>query len=552
MEIMTKSEHHSKSRGWHLLASVFMGLVMLIFFPPSHAFSKDLPGPSEHAKKEAVKKATEKVPAGPVRKTTDLQLEGLNISVKATAGEILIRLKENDEAKARIFFVAYEKDCPDKASRPLTFLFNGGPGAASVWLHLGGVGPFRIKMKEDGTLLPPPSQLIENTETWLSFTDLVFVDPVGTGFSRGEPDNAKTAKPFFEFRKDIEAAAEFIRLYLNQSGRWGSPLFLAGESYGSTRVASLALFLHERQGVSLNGLLLISTVLDFATILPFSSNELSYVLCLPSYTASAWHHKRLPKTQQEMDLFTLLNQVEGFCIDEYINLLAKGDDLSAIEKEKLCSRLHAFTGLSKDLILEHRFRIPPAVFTKNLLKSEAKLIGRMDTTVSGPDPYPSQPYSAYDPSLSPLYGHFAGAMNGYVREVLGFETDLQYEFLNPKVNSRWDWAGGLKQKQGFVDVSNDLLEIMSLNKNLKVLILGGFFDLATPYMAVTYTLNHLWLGSLRKNITRKNYKSGHMMYTHGDVLEKLTSDVREFYRGAIESRGEPSPNKPLPVEKVVK
>ena len=532
---MTKSEHHSKSRGWHLLASVCMGLVMLIFFFPSHAFSKDLSGPSEHAKNETVTKAAEKVPTTPISKTTDLQLEGLNISVKATAGEIPIRLKENDEAKARIFFVAYEKDCSDRISRPVTFLFNGGPGASSVWLHLGGVGPFRIKMRENGTLLPPPSQLIENSETWLPFTDLVFVDPVGTGFSRGEPDNAKTAKPFFEFRKDIEAAAEFIRLYLNQSGRWGSPLFLAGESYGSTRVANLALSLNERYGVTLNGLVLISTVLDFATILPFSSSELSYVLCLPSYTASAWYHNRLPSIQQKMDLLTLLNQVEGFCIDEYLNLLARGDNLSEIEKEKLCSRLHEFTGLSKNLILEHRFRIPTPVFTKNLLKSETKLIGRMDTTVSGPDPYPSHPYSAYDPSLSPLYGYFAGAMNGYVREVLGFETDLPYEFLNPKVNSRWDWAGGLKQKQGFVDVSNDLLEIMSLNKNLKVLILGGLYDLATPYMAVTYTLNHLWLGSLRKNITRKNYKSGHMMYTRRAVLEALTRDVREFYCEALKT-----------------
>ena len=538
-------------RGWHLVSSMCMGLVILLFLSASPAFSGDLLEPSDQTPNKEEKKEPEKAPAGPVTKTTDLLLEGLNISVKTTAGEIPIRLKDNPEAKARMFFVAYEKNGSDRKSRPLTFLFNGGPGAASVWLHLGGVGPFRIKMKDDGTLLPPPPQLIENSETWLPFTDLVFVDPVGTGFSRGEPDNAKTAKPFFEFRKDIEAAAEFIRLYLNQSGRWGSPLFLAGESYGSTRAAGLALFLHEHNGIALNGLLLISAVLDFETILPFSTNELSYVFCLPSYTASAWHYNCLPSIQQKMDLFELLNQVESFCLDQYINLLARGDDLSEIEKEKLCSRLQEFTGLSKELILEHRFRILPRVFTKNLLKNEGKLIGRMDTTVSGPDPHPMHPYPGYDPSLHPLYGHFAGAMNGYVREILHFETDLPYEFLNPKVNSRWDWTGGLRRKQGFIDVSKDLLEVMTLNENLRVLILGGLYDLATPYMAMTYTLNHLWLGDLRKNITVKNYKSGHMMYTHRDVLEMITSDTREFYRGAVETRGEP-PSKPLPAEKVVR
>ena len=525
------------------MSSMCMGFVILLFLSACPAFSGDLPAATDKASHQEEKKEPEKVPAGPVRKTTDLHLEGLNISVKATAGEIPITLKGDSDAKARMFFVAYEKDCPDRMFRPLTFFFNGGPGAASVWLHLGGVGPFRIKMKDDGALLPPPSQLIENRDTWLSFTDMVFVDPVGTGFSRGEPDNAKAEKPFFEFRKDIEAAAEFIRLYLVLSGRWGSPLFLAGESYGGTRAAGLALSLHERHGISLNGLLLISAVLDFETLSPFSSSDLAYVLCLPSFTASAWHYKRLPGTQQEMDLGLLLNQVQHFCLNEYINLLAKGDNLSEIEKEKICSRLHQFTGLSKDLIREHRFRISPRFFTKNLLKNEGQLIGRMDTTISGPDPYPAHPYPGYDPSLHPLYGHFAGAMNGYVREVLHFETDLQYEFLNAKVNNQWDWTGGIGGKQGFTDVSDDLLEVMSLNKNMKVLIMGGLYDLATPYMAMTYTLNHLWLRNLKKNITVKTYKSGHMVYTHRDVLEKFTADAGEFYRETLEPRGDlpPSP-----------
>jgi len=476
--------------------------------------------------KEAVKERTSKTSAS-------MLLDGEEISYTATAGEIIIEKEDDADVKGRLFFVAYELNDAEKSSRPVTFAFNGGPGAASIWLHLGGLGPKRVKLKDDGTVLPPPAQYVDNRFTWLKFTDLVFVDPVGTGFSDSIPHDEKHRKEFFGFKQDIEVVADFIRLYLSRQQRWISPIFLVGESYGTTRVSGLTRHLHQRYGIDLNGVILISPVLDYDTILFHPSNDLPYLLFLPTYASIARYHKMLPETLQSKDRSRLLAEVQDFCLNTYASCLANGEDLDAKRKRDLAVKITAYTGLPESLVNLNNSRISWMDFTKNLLKHERKLVGRMDGTVRGLDPEPMNPFPRYDPSLDPLYGPFSSAMNAYVRTDLGFQTDQVYEFLNMKVNRQWDWTSGLTRKQGFIDVSPTLKEAMVVNDDLQVFIASGLYDLATPYFAAQYTISHMWLGSRRSNVTIKRYPAGHMIYTHSESLEKLTQDVRVFYNDIL-------------------
>jgi len=461
-----------------------------------------------------------------------INLNGKKYTYRAIAGEIIIQ-KENTAEKGRLFYVAYHLQDQKASKRPITFAFNGGPGSSSVWLHLGALGPKRVKLADDGRTLPPPVEYADNPYSWLIFTDLVFVDPIGTGFSRSLPSDENAKKQFYGVKQDIESVAEFIRLYLTRNKRWTSPTFLVGESYGTTRVAGLTTHLLQRYGIDLNGIVLISPALDFDTITFHPSNDLPYLLFLPTYTATAWHYKLLPNTLQRKNLGGLLDDVESFCVNKYSVLLAKGEDLSAEERTILLEKLSAYSGLAKDIIQENNFRIDWIDFTKNLLKEEKKLVGRMDSTITGIQVDPSKHYPIYDPSLDTLYGSFASAMNQYVREDLGYESDLVYEFLNSEVNKEWDWSSGLHGGQGFIDVSHNLREALTINDNLQVFIASGYYDLATPYFATQYTLNHLWLGDQRSNITTRNYGSGHMMYTHLEEHNNLFQDVKTFYRDSL-------------------
>lgn len=490
------------------------------------------PGGAAQKAAAAPEKAVAPVDAPEKRVLTShaMRIDGQKYNYTATAGELQIERGEGEAAvSAMMFYVAYTLEADKPAQRPVTFLFNGGPGAASVWLHLGGLGPKRIEFSENGQALPPPVRYRDNPHTWLAFTDLVFVDPVGTGFSRSEASADAVERGFLGVKQDIAAAADFIRLYLTRSQRWLSPKYLVGESYGTTRVAGLAWHLNQRYGINLNGVVLVSPVLDFHTILFHPANDLPYALFLPTYAAAAHYHGRLSPALQKQDITALLPKVEAFCLTEYTAFLILGEAAGALHKKSIAERLQAYTGLPPDLIEKNHYRIDWVDFTMRLLADERRIVGRMDSTITGVNPAPAEVYPKYDPSLDTLYGPFAAAMNAYVRGELGFETDHTYEFLNADINRRWDWVTGLPQHQGFVRVAHDLRDALALNQNLKVLIACGRYDLATPYFSAAYTLDHMWLGSRRADIDIRCYRAGHMLFTHAQALAEFTRDAKRFF-----------------------
>jgi carboxypeptidase C (cathepsin A) len=511
---------------------------MAVFFCEGAASALEADG-NECVKKGAVKNIDEQEKSSST--THRIGINGKELRYTATAGELFIEHEreqdKKEESKGRLFYVAYELDGTEKSDRPVTFVFNGGPGAASVWLHLGGLGPKRITLK-DGRTPPPPVLYEENPHSWIPFTDIVFVDPIGTGFSRSVPDYEKTRKIFYGVQQDIQSVAEFIRLYLTRFNRWMSPKFLAGESYGTTRVAGLTRYLQQRFGIDLNGVILISPVLDYDTILFHPSNDLPYILFLPTYAAIARYHDVLPEKEGSGNLREWLSDAEDFTLKKYITYLAKGENLDDEQEKELKKLLYKYTSISQDLIDKNNFRISWAEYVKNLLGDRGLIVGRMDGTITGTDPDPGNLSVRYDPSLDPLFGPFSSGMNAYVREELKFESDLFYEFLNHDVAEKWDWRSGLTKKQGFLDVSHTLRDAIAVNKNLRVFIASGYYDLATPYFAAQYTVSHMWLGDGRANITMKTYEAGHMIYTHTEELRQLTEDAREFYRESTAIMGD--------------
>jgi carboxypeptidase C (cathepsin A) len=468
-----------------------------------------------------------------------VMIAGQNVKYRASAGYLTLKAEDGKE-KANIFSVAYTRtfDDPkhDPATRPITFVFNGGPGAASVWLHLGTAGPRRVQMgNEAGDPPSPPYRLVDNEYSWLDVTDLVFIDPVGTGYSRA----AKEEKPeqFFGTREDVSWMAEFIRLFMTKNERWLSPKFLAGESYGTTRAAALSDFLAERNGIMLNGIVLVSVVLDFQTIRvdPTSSNDLPYMLFLPSYATIAHHHKKLPQELQQQDVAAVRKEVERFATNEYNAALAKGQSLSDDERKTIAQRLSRYTSLPVDFIDKAGLRIDPELFRRKLLESDRQLVGRFDARVKGFDPSPIALYPRYDPSLPSFFSAYGATMNDYARRVLRFESDLPYEVLTSRVRpwnfGTWNFEGS--GGQGFLNVADDVRLAMIKNPSLRVMFCNGYFDLATPYFASDYTVSRFDLGpDLRKNITQTYYTAGHMMYHELKSLQKFKADFKTFIEGA--------------------
>jgi carboxypeptidase C (cathepsin A) len=432
---------------------------------------------------------------------------------------------EGEKPKAEFFFVAYSKDeVEDPASRPLTFSFNGGPGSSSVWLHLGLLGPRRVVMEYDGNLPKPPYKLTDNEFSLLDQTDLVFIDPVSTGYSR--PVEGQKAKEFHGFKKDIESVGDFIRLYTTRYNRWLSPKFLIGESYGTTRASGLSGYLQERHGLYLNGIMLISTVLNFGTIDFTPGNELPYVLFLPTYAATAWYHHAL---HLRRPLQKLLAEVQDFAIREYAPALLKGDALTRSERQNIVEKLARYTGLSDDYIERSNLRIPDFRFFKELLRSRSRIVGRLDSRFLGIDRDTVNDRTDNDPSFSNIIGPYTAAFYDYVRRELRFEKDIPYEIITGQVGP-WSYA---EHENQFVYVAETLRQAMSINPHLKVFVASGYYDLATPYFATEYTFNHLGLDeSLRGNISMGYYEAGHMMYVHMPALEQLKKDLAEFIQKA--------------------
>lgn len=466
-------------------------------------------------------------------------VNGQTLNYTVTCGTIVLKEEaekkgekegeaEGEKPKATIFFTAYTLDgVEDKASRPITFSFNGGPGSSSVWLHLGLLGPRRVLMDEIGNPLPPPGALEDNEFTLLDKTDLVFIDPVSTGYSRAVV--GEKSRQFHGFKRDIQSVGDFIRLYASRYKRWDSPKFLIGESYGTTRAAGLSGYLQERHGMYLNGIMLISSILNFQTARFGPGNDLPYILFLPTYAATAWYHKRL-SAELQADLQATLRQVEAFARGAYTLALMQGDALPADERAEIVRQLAAFTGLDEDYIDRTDLRIEIFRFTKELLRHERRTVGRLDSRFKGIDRDSAGEHFEFDPSMANIMGCYTSAFNAYVRGELNFESDLPYEILTDRVRP-WSFA---EFENNFVNVAETLREAMCTNPFLKVYVANGYFDLATPYFATEYTFNHLGLDeSLRGNLRMGYYEAGHMMYIHMPSLSKLKAALDRFIGEAI-------------------
>lgn len=478
----------------------------------------------------AAARADEPAPAAPEPPSVTqhaITLDGEELAYTATAGFMPMR-SESGELLATIFHIAYTlDDVDDPTTRPVMFVFNGGPGSSSVWLHMGSLGPMRVLMTDEGEALPPPARLAENEGTWLKATDLVFIDPVGTGYSR--PAEGREQREFSGLSEDAESVGEFIRLWTTRNERWLSPKFLAGESYGTTRAAALARHLQSRHDLYLNGIVLISSILNFQTARFDVGNDLPYALFLPTYTATAWKHGKLPRDLQG-DLQRALRESETFALGEYWTALAKGDGLSAAEHDAIARRLARLTGLSEEFVAQSNLRIEIGRFCKELRRDERLTVGRLDSRFTGVDRDAAGERYEYDPSLAAISGPYAAALNDYVRRDLGFESDLPYEILTGRVHP-WRW--GSESSQGYANVGEDLRRAITQNPHLKVHIANGYYDLATPYFATEYTVSHLGLEARhRANISMSYYESGHMMYIHQPSLVELREHAERFIREA--------------------
>nr|WP_279342512.1 peptidase S10 [Geotalea sp. SG265] len=469
---------------------------------------------------EASPKEMKSVEEKPVVSSHRITLGKKELAYTTTAGYLPVT-GDSGETEARIFFIAYtlERKQPD-IRRPLLFIFNGGPGSASVWLHLGIAGPKRVQMRPDGTMPPPPYRLADNEHTWLDQADLVFIDPVGTGYSRAtKPD---FAKKFTSVQGDIEGVGKFIRLYLGRYDRWDSPLFLVGESYGAFRAAGLANYLLEH-GIALNGTILISAIMNMQTVSFDPGNDLPYALYLPSYAATAWYHKKGAAPAAELD--ALLEEAETWAGSAYFTALAKGDDLPAKERTEVADRLARFTGLSPSFIDSLNLRIDSRTFVRELLRDRQQVTGTMDSRFTAANTDPSSPHG-FDPTVASIRPPYTSLFNDYIRKELGFRADQEYYILGGGIG-KWDWEA----KNAYADTSSDLREAMTKNPHMKLFVAMGCFDLATPHFSTEYTLNHLGLTpELRKNLTTRRYRGGHMMYLDVAALSRLSSDVTAFIR----------------------
>jgi carboxypeptidase C (cathepsin A) len=447
--------------------------------------------------------------------------DGKVLRYTATAGRLPIKELDGSIA-AEMFFVAYTLDNQDASKRPVTFAFNGGPGSASMWLHMGALGPRKVVLAPDGFLPAPPYRLEDNAYTPLDKSDMVLVDAIGTGYSR--PADPSKGKKFWGLKGDIEAFSEFIRMYISRYERWSSPLYLFGESYGTTRSAGIAGYLADR-GINFNGIVLLSTVLNFETLDFAMTNDVPYPLIVPSYTMIAAYHKRLaPELMQ--DLPKTRAEVEHWAATDYTYALGKGDALTPQERQTVISQLARYTGLKPELIDQANLRIDVRQFTHNLLADQKLRVGRLDGRYSGPDPRGFLDTPFYDPTSANTAPPYTAAVNDYIRRELNYKTDMPYNTsARDMPGFNWEYPNG----EGSPETSTPLRAAMVKDKWLKVLVMEGYYDLATPYFAATYTMDHMNLpADFRKNISYATYESGHMVYLREQGLLKMKKDFADF------------------------
>jgi len=494
--------------------------------PPPHMHGAKGDAKGDTAKGDDTKNEAATIPDAthkPVFTTNTVTIAGERVKYVAETGMLPI-LKDDGTTSASVFYIAYTRlDKTNAATRPVTFSFNGGPGSASVWLHLGALGPRRVKMNEDGTLPPPPFSLVDNEYSILGASDLVFIDPVATGFSRAAKD--EKAEQFFGEKGDLQSVGEFIRLWTTRHNRWLSPKYVVGESYGVYRAAGLADHLRENYGMYLNGLILVSGVLDFSTLDNEPGNDVPYIVYLPAYTAAAHFHKKLPDDLQNSDLTNALAESRAFAKGDYASALQKGDSLSADEHKKIAAELVRLTGLKPQVIEDNDLRIDPGTFRKQLLHDEGLILGRYDSRITGRDGDPASPTPDFDPSDAAVSGPFSAAINSYVRSELKFEDDLPYEL----VAQVRPWK--FEAHDSYPYVADKLANTMNQNPYMKILVLGGRCDLACPIDNVHYVVDHMQLdATYRTNITYVQFDAGHMMYINQPDLQKMQPVLEDFLK----------------------
>ena len=435
-------------------------------------------------------------------------------------------MAELDDDREGIEPETLDEDAGDPAERPITFAFNGGPGSSSVWLHLGVLGPRRVELNDDGSAPRAPYRLVDNNWSLLDRTDLVFIDPVSTGYSRAV--TGEKAGEYHGYKGDLESVAEVIRLWLSRNGRWRSPKYLAGESYGTTRAAGLAAHLQQRHGIYLDGLMLLSSVLDFSTVRFDPGNDLAPLLYVPSYAATAWYHRRLDDDLQQKPIAEFLQEVEAFTYDRYAPALLRGSSLAADEAGEVAGLLARYIGVSHEFVLRNNLRISIDRFCKELLRDRRRTVGRLDSRFLGIDRDAGGGSFEHDPSYSEIQAPYTALLNDYVRDELGFESDLPYEIIKDLYRN-WKYSDF---ENRYVNTAEELRQAMATNPHLRVHVASGYFDLATPYFATEYTFDHLGLEPEQLgNVSKSYYEAGHMMYIEIESLKKVKAELSAWLSG---------------------
>ncbi len=479
----------------------------------------------DSARSPAPPKTADAKPAHTVTHHT-ATIGGQRVDYEATLGSIILRDDEGNPT-AEVWYTAYTRTgAGDGARRPVTFAYNGGPGSSSVWLHMGALGPRRIATADTVHAPPPPYTLVDNPYSIVDVTDLVMIDPVGTGFSR--PLGKATGKDFWGVDQDARSLGQFVTRWLSENGRWNSPRYLLGESYGTTRSAALGAYLQDRENVDLNGIILLSSVLEFSTISFNPGNDLPYMLYLPSYAAVAWYHDALPDRPAELEPF--LREVQQFALGDYARALLAGGRLEDAERSSILDRLHRYTGLSRDYLDRADMRVLAPEFEQELMREHGLTVGRLDARFTGPTLDPMSQFASYDPQSSAVSSAYTSAINSYLRQELGYKGDRPYT-ISGNVNP-WDWTHGRSFGwPGYTNVAQDLAQTMKENPTLHVMLNSGYYDLATPYFAADYTMDHLDIpAQLRSNLETKYYGAGHMMYLYEPSLAKLKENIADFIR----------------------
>jgi carboxypeptidase C (cathepsin A) len=515
-----------RAAAWPTALALCAALAALAALAPDVARAAE-PAPDPRPA-DAGKKAAEPPKAEQSVTQHSVSIGGKPIAYTATAGTLLLR-NEKDENVALVGYTYYaQRDVPDRARRPITFAYNGGPGSSSIWLHMGALGPRRIVTSDAGPTPPAPYRTVDNSYSLLDKTDLVMIDPVGTGLSHAVGE-AKD-KDFWGVDADINSVARFIEQFVNDNGRWNSPKYLLGESYGTTRSGGIVDHLQNDVNMAFNGVILVSVACDLESIFVWPGNDRPYPFYLPTYAAVAAFHKALPHPPSQLGPF--LDEVRKFAVGDYAAALLKGDALTEQERDAVAERLHQYTGLAVDYIKKAKLRVSEGEFTQELLREHHETVGRLDARFLGITYDPLAREAEYDPQSAAISSAFTAAFLDYLHGELKFGQGKTYRIVNGDVFQFWDFKHRISG-QGFpTPVANtalDLAHALGYNPHLRVLALNGIYDLATPFFATESSLDHLGLGKeLRSHIENKYYDAGHMMYVHEPSLVKFKSDIAAF------------------------